>query len=83
MKNIFIVHHHYHSDDNKKSNSKSRVEKIFYKKEDAYEYCVEKLTVYFKEYTVLEEMSKDDDKENEEDLVYYQHMTFGIYRKKK
>jgi len=58
MKNLFIVHRHSHCDDFKKSKSYSLVEKIFEKEIDAYVYCVEKLKIYFKEYTVIEYESK-------------------------
>ena len=61
MKNLFIVHRHSHYDDSKKSKSYSLVEKIFEKEIDAYEYCVEKLTIYFKEYTVIEYASSKSD----------------------
>jgi hypothetical protein len=61
MKNLFIVHRHSHFD-SKKSKSYSLVEKIFEKEIDAYEYCVEKLTIYFKEYTVIESKKSDNEK---------------------
>lgn len=67
---MYIVHHHYHYDHYKRSESKSFVEKIYENKEDAYNYCVEKLLVYFKEYTTLENLYKkkyDDDDEDEDE----------------
>ena len=63
MKKLFIVHRHSHYDDSKKSKSYSLVEKIFEKEIDAYKYCVEKLTIYFKEYTVIEYASQKSDSE--------------------
>ena len=68
MKNLFIVHRHYHFDDSKKSKSYSLVEKIFEKEIEAYEYCVEKLTIYFKEYTVIDYECK---KSNNEKIKLY------------
>jgi hypothetical protein len=42
------VHLHYHYDDYKRSESYSKVENIFVKEEDAYEYCIKKLYEYLK-----------------------------------
>ena len=55
MKELFVVHRHFHYDHNKPGESSSKVEKIFEDENEAYKYCVEKISVYLKEYTVIKD----------------------------
>lgn len=64
-KSIYVVRHKNYD------TKKGEIQKIFTNEEDAYNYCVEKLNIYFSKYTVLEEEIKEDDEiyNNDEEII--------------